>query len=128
MNPTILSLIILIINLGTASVSLGNDQMTRFLKSCAYGTLGGAALGLVSISFSDDPGGRVNQVARGASLGLYAGIGYGYYLTRQEKISDESVFHQNQMNPDRDSLARIAPLVDPSKRIDGALIDLMFSF
>lgn len=55
------------------------DDMTVFLKSCAYGTAAGAVLGLASIALSENPSGKMNTVARGASLGLYAGIGFGLY-------------------------------------------------
>lgn len=55
------------------------DNMTIFLKSCAYGTAGGALLGLATLAVSENPSGKINNVARGASLGLYAGIGFGLY-------------------------------------------------
>lgn len=53
--------------------------MSNFLKNCAYGTLAGAAVGLASLAISDNPSGRINNVTRGASLGLYLGIGFGIY-------------------------------------------------
>lgn len=56
------------------------DSMNTFLTSCAYGTAGGAVLGLASLAFSEDPGGKVSSVAKGASLGLYFGIAMGFYL------------------------------------------------
>lgn len=54
-------------------------DLRSFLKTCAWGTMGGAAVGVVSMAFSDKPGDSWNNVAKGASLGLYAGIGYGVY-------------------------------------------------
>lgn len=72
------------------SQSFANDKMTVFLKSCAYGSLAGAAIGLVSLSVAENPNNKANQVARGSSLGLYAGIGYGYYLTKKEDRIDWS--------------------------------------
>lgn len=59
--------------------------MTDFLKSCAYGTLGGAVLGLASLAISENPSGKMSNVGRGASLGLYAGIGYGFYSLNQDR-------------------------------------------
>lgn len=53
--------------------------MEIFLKSCAYGTAAGALLGLASLAVSEDPSANRGNVARGASLGLYAGIGFGLY-------------------------------------------------
>lgn len=61
-----------------ASVCSAAD-LRSFLKTCAWGTLGGAAVGMVSMAFSNKPGDSWNNVAKGASLGLYAGIGYGVY-------------------------------------------------
>jgi hypothetical protein len=56
------------------------NEMRTFLLSCAYGTAIGAAVGLATVAVSDDPGGKSQNIARGASLGLYAGIAMGLYL------------------------------------------------
>lgn len=48
-----------------------------FLKSCAYGTLAGTLAGVASLALTDKPSEHGNNIARGASLGLYAGIAYG---------------------------------------------------
>lgn len=56
------------------------SEMRTFLLSCAYGTMIGAAVGLATVAVSDDPGSKSQNIARGASLGLYAGIGLGLYL------------------------------------------------
>lgn len=53
--------------------------LKEFLKSCAVGTMGGATLGVISLALEDKPSESWNNVARGASLGLYAGIAYGLY-------------------------------------------------
>ena len=74
------------------------DNMSIFLKSCAYGALAGAAVGLASLAISDNPGGKINNVARGASLGLYAGVGIGAYLinnpSRGSEIAGASKFEE----------------------------------
>jgi hypothetical protein len=56
------------------------DEMRTFLLSCAYGTVIGAAVGLATVAVSDDPGAHTQNISKGASLGLYAGIGLGLYL------------------------------------------------
>ncbi len=55
------------------------SELSMFLKSCAYGTAAGAIVGLGLVALSEDPSDNMNTVARGASLGLYAGMGYGLY-------------------------------------------------
>ncbi len=54
--------------------------MKDFLISSAYGTAAGALVGVASLAFTDDPGSKLNNIARGASLGLYAGMGLGLYM------------------------------------------------
>ncbi len=69
--------------------------MTIFLKSCAYGTLAGAALGLATLATSENPSGKMSNVARGASLGLYAGIGFGVYTIYGKKDHDSDLVQQS---------------------------------
>ncbi len=49
------------------------------IMSCTYGVVAGTLVGLASLAFIDDPGENLQYVARGASLGLYVGIGLGIY-------------------------------------------------
>ncbi|WP_374073311.1 hypothetical protein [Bdellovibrio bacteriovorus] len=60
------------------------QDLKAFLKSCAWGTLAGAGAGVVSLAFTDKPSESWNNVAKGASLGLYAGIAYGLYQANKE--------------------------------------------
>lgn len=55
------------------------SAFTDFLKSCAYGALAGAGVGVVTLAMENKPSEHTGNVARGASLGLYAGIAYGIY-------------------------------------------------
>lgn len=54
-------------------------DLKRFLQACAWGTALGAGAGVVSLALTDKPSESWNNVAKGASLGLYAGIAYGIY-------------------------------------------------
>lgn len=78
-----------------AQVVFAKD-LRGFLKNCAWGTLGGATAGVVSLVFIDKPNESWGNVARGASLGLYAGIAYGLVRLNQDKDmaaqSDYAVF------------------------------------
>ncbi len=51
----------------------------EFLLSCTYGVLAGTLVGAASLAFVDRPGDNLQHVARGASIGLYLGIGLGVY-------------------------------------------------
>ncbi len=63
------------------------QDLKEFLKTSAVGLVGGATLGVVSLAFSDKPSESWNNVARGASLGLYAGIGYGLYRINRPDVN-----------------------------------------
>jgi hypothetical protein len=56
-----------------------------FMIICTYGTVGGALLGFASMAF----GTNSRAIAQGASLGLYAGIGFGAYVITSHKRSME---------------------------------------
>ena len=60
--------------------ALEKEKISRFLNTCLYGAATGALLGIASLAFVSDPAGSMNNIARGASLGLYAGIGVGFYV------------------------------------------------
>jgi hypothetical protein len=67
------------------------SPMKKFLVSCGYGMAGGAAVGLVSLAFEPSPETKLNNIARGASLGLYAGIGYGLYQIYGKKSDNQEI-------------------------------------
>jgi drug/metabolite transporter (DMT)-like permease len=86
----------LFILISVFSVSaLAVDNMTIFLKSCAYGTAAGAVLGLASLAISENPDGKMSNIARGASLGLYAGIGFGLYTIYGKRSGESDLIGQN---------------------------------
>ena len=87
-------------------------DLQAFLKSCAYGTAGGAVAGVVTLAFTDKPSENGRNVAKGASLGLYAGIIYGLVQmnkspTAKEPLSDYAVI----------------PLLSDN-RVDGAFVQV----
>ena len=57
-----------------------STAMREFIMSCTYGVLAGTLVGAAMLAFTDQPGDNLNKVARGASLGLYAGIMLGVYV------------------------------------------------
>ncbi len=56
------------------------DPAREFILSCSYGVLAGSLVGAASLAFSDQPGNNLQMIARGASLGLYAGIALGLFV------------------------------------------------
>lgn len=87
-----------------------------FVTTAGKGILAGAALGVVSLAFEDHPEDSWNNVARGASLGLYGGIAYALYSAQKPEISPESSFS-------------LMPIFSKDKKIEGlAYNHLIFSF
>src|SRR3569623_2971746 len=52
----------------------------EFIMSCTYGVMAGTLVGGASLAFTTQPSENLNRVARGASIGLYAGILLGLYV------------------------------------------------
>lgn len=75
------------------SQSAFSQDLKQFLKSCGYGTLAGAGLGLASLVFEKRPNESYGNIARGASLGLYGGMAYGFFSMNQStnKTSNDIV-------------------------------------
>lgn len=89
----ILSLLLILTPLQTSA-----SELRTFLMSCAYGTGIGALGGLTAMALSDSPGSNVNMIAKGASLGLYAGIAVGaYMISEKPSSSSSSVESQNAL-------------------------------
>lgn len=63
--------------ISSGSVRASNER--EFIMSCTYGVLAGTLVGAASLAFVDSPGEHLQYVARGASIGLYMGIGLGLY-------------------------------------------------
>jgi hypothetical protein len=86
------------------------DDAHEFIMSASYGLIAGTFIGVASLAFESQPGLSLNNVARGASLGLYAGILLGLYV----------VFAVPDAN-ERDPLGHVSitPTISPQSRVDG---------
>ncbi len=98
----------------------------EFIMSCTYGVLAGTMVGAASLAFVDRPGENLQQVARGASIGLYMGIGLGIYTVyiipkKIEKEGEDKLNDETSGDDNYSSLPRfmVFPLVD-EKGISGA--------
>jgi len=98
------------------------DNMTTLLKSCAYGTLAGAAVGLASLAITENPGGKINNVARGASLGLYAGIGIGIYLVNNPEKANMDYGQLKKSEEIQTQALWFSPITNQNK-IEGAQLN-----
>lgn len=65
------------------------DPARDFVMSCTYGVLAGTLVGTATLAFADKPGDNLNRIARGASIGLYAGILLGLYVVHLSSIPPE---------------------------------------
>lgn len=101
----LIALVFVIVQLQSAQA----QNLRSFLKSCAWGVIGGASVGVVSLALENKPSESWNNVAKGASLGLYAGIAYGLY-----NINNNPTTYQQ---PD---FAVVPDLIDG--KVDGARI------
>lgn len=83
------------------------EPMRDFIMSCSYGVLAGTLVGAATLAFADKPGDNLNKVARGASIGLYAGILLGLYVVygvpnqEEEEIRDQLGQHRFNFKPVR---------------------------
>lgn len=86
--------------------------------SCSYGILTGTLIGAASLAFTDNPGDNLHRIARGASLGLYAGIALGYYVN---SLDDQPVIdpaYTEEPLPDAGVQLQFIPRFDQAK-LDG---------
>lgn len=73
--------VVVLLLFSNLSLAQGNGTSGKeFVMSCTYGVLAGTLVGAATLAFEDQPGDNLNKVARGASLGLYAGILLGFYV------------------------------------------------
>lgn len=73
---------IIVLFISSSFLCIGQAQASperEFIMSCTYGVLAGTLVGAASLAFVDKPSDNLQQVARGASLGLYLGIALGLY-------------------------------------------------
>ena len=109
--------------------------MKEFVRSCTYGVLAGTLVGAATLAFTEQPGENINRVARGASLGLYAGILLGLYVIYivPGQVDDEFEGDPNLLPPDLEGgESRLRwdafPVISQNNDVDGMGLGLSFSF
>lgn len=119
-----LALIFSSLHVRAAVENEGSSTATReFIMSCTYGVLAGTLVGAASLAFVSKPSENLNRVARGASIGLYAGILLGLYVVYVVPSMED-------VPSDEDPLARldripvlISPTMNEYDLPDGAKVD-----
>ncbi len=106
----------------------GQSSTREFIASCTYGVLAGTLVGTASLAFTDRPGDNLNNIARGASLGLYTGIALGLYVVYIVPGLDSG-------DSDEDPVARLDrvpvifnPTLGASAEPDGATANWIYRF
>jgi hypothetical protein len=104
------------------------DSGHEFIMSVTYGTLAGTLLGVASLAFVSKPSDKLQNVARGASLGLYAGILLGLYV--MYAVPDENEELNKLLPPDESGgpethyIPIVYPMISDSGKIDGAGVQM----
>lgn len=144
--------IILSTTVGVSWVSQSQaEPLKEFIKACTYGVLAGTLVGTASLAFTSKPGDNLGNIARGASLGLYAGMALGAYVIyfvpaqgekRPEDINldqlpdsegtseEDGASHTPEPSQDRLSPGRLSlgPAFNSVGKIDGVVASWNYSF
>ena len=93
------------------------DPAKDFIMSCTYGVLAGTLVGTATLAFSDKPGDNLNRIARGASIGLYAGIILGLYVINLSSAPpDDNVMRE----PPK---LQVFPVITAEHGVEGAALN-----
>ncbi|MFK8139303.1 MAG: hypothetical protein AB8E15_13165 [Bdellovibrionales bacterium] len=106
------------------------QRSKEFIMSCTYGVLTGTLVGAASLAFTESPGENLNRIARGASLGLYAGIALGIYVAYYVPDGDEIPLDDGLAPLEGEELSSqwmILPSFNSNNKLDGAYFQLSTS-
>ena len=93
-----LILLILLLFSSTNTSQAVNPKTSTIIFNSIYGTVGGALLGVASLAF----GGRGKYVAKGASIGLYAGLAFGVYVVASHSYLSKMNMEGDEMPQDKE--------------------------
>ena len=124
-------LVILVLPLFLSLPAQANSER-EFIMSCTYGVLAGTLVGAASLAFVDKPGDNLQRVARGASLGLYAGIALGvytvYYLPGKINKKEDQQIDDMVGDDPYSGVSKDQPQFFPIALEDGAGLGVNFTF
>jgi NhaP-type Na+/H+ or K+/H+ antiporter len=104
------------------------DATQDFVMSCTYGVLAGTLVGAASLSFTDKPGDKLYRIARGASIGLYAGILLGWYVTSLDDNPQPEEDDEEDYGQFKEPALQVFPLVSDKGIEGGAFKYSLLSF
>lgn len=124
MLKKLLSLFLTALFISLPAKQASAEPMKEFVTSCTYGVLAGTLVGAATLAFTKKPGDNLNNIARGASLGLYAGILLGAYVvygvpSGEESYDEEGVPETSEELEEQVRIKSIYPMISDNK-IDGA--------
>ena len=96
------------------------DPAKDFVMSCTYGVLAGTLVGTATLAFADKPGDNLNRIARGASIGLYAGILLGLYVVNLSSAPADDDTPANVKN--EIPRLQIYPLISEHNGLEGGAV------
>ncbi len=111
-------LLISLVSLNLSAQQQTSQPMREFITATTYGVLAGTLVGAASLAFTEQPGENLQRVARGASLGLYAGIFLGLYIVYVVPSAYQRELEYNQIPIDANATPKVFPLFKGNK-IDG---------
>ena len=110
------------------STSATSSSTREFIVSCTYGVAAGALVGAATLAFTQQPGENLRNIARGASIGLYAGILMGLYvvyiLPNQSQDEDLPPGISSPEEGARWTPPAVFPLVSERGQVEGAAVML----
>ncbi len=98
------------------------EPAKEFLMSCIYGTLAGTVVGAASLATADKPSDKLQRIARGASLGLYAGILLGLYVVYA--VPDENEQLDEVLSQDAALKPMFYPIINEDMKFEGAGVNM----
>lgn len=94
------------------------EPAKEFMTTSTFGVLAGTIVGAASLAFTDKPGDNLNNIARGASLGLYAGILLGAYIVYAVPSGAEEEEGEDGQEPAPGATEGEAPPEDAGLRLE----------
>lgn len=83
----------------TSSYSQSSGSWRRSAAIILFSGIGGAILGLSTLSFYGDPKSHTNNINMGAMLGALGGVGYLMYENQQQKLNQYQYNSYSELFP-----------------------------